>query len=166
MDLNMNIEALAPSEARQRAARVERARVHCSWLIAVVALCVGCGGAAAVEDPADDGASSGASSVRDPSWCEIQAVLSAKCQRCHRSPLEHGAPFPLLTYGDTQARDSKGNARFEQIASAVDAEYMPPQFLELAPPVLLLTADERTALLAWCSQGAPLSGSATCSGDP
>jgi uncharacterized membrane protein len=161
----MNVEALARSEVRRRAARVERARVHWSWLIAVVALGVACGGTAAVEHSPDDGASSGASSVRDPSWCEIQAVLSAKCQRCHRSPLEHGAPFPLLTYGDTQARDSKGKARFEQMASAVDAEYMPPQFIELAPPVALLTADERTALLAWCSQGAPLIGSATCSGD-
>ncbi|HEY5375132.1 MAG TPA: hypothetical protein VIK01_15730 [Polyangiaceae bacterium] len=162
----MNIAALARSEVRRRAARVERARVRWSWLLAIVALCVACGGTAAVEHSADDGGSSGASSVRDPSWCEIQAVLSAKCQRCHRSPLEHGAPFPLLTYADTQARDSKGKARFEQMASAVDVEYMPPQFIELAPPVALLTADERAALLAWCSQGAPLIGSATCSGDP
>ena len=75
MDLNMNIAALARSEVRRRAARVERARVHWSWLIAVVALCVACGGTAAVEHSADDGASFGASSVRGPSCCEIQAVL-------------------------------------------------------------------------------------------
>jgi len=166
MDSNMDIEALALPKVRQRAARAERARVRWSWLIAIVALCIACGGSAAVEHSVNDEASSGASSVSDPSWCEIQAILSAKCQRCHRSPVEHGAPFPLLTYADTQARDSNGKARFEQIASAVDTEYMPPQFIELAPPVAPLSADERTALLAWCSQGAPLIGSATCSSAP
>jgi hypothetical protein len=62
-------------------------------------------------------------------------------------------------------QDSKGNARYEQMVSAVDSEYMPPQFLKLDPPVALLTADERATLLAWCSQGAPLIGSATCSAD-
>jgi hypothetical protein len=52
------------------------------------------------------------------------------------------------------------------MASAVDSEYMPPQFLTLEPPVALLTADERATLLAWCSRGAPLIGSATCSAAP
>jgi len=74
--------------------------------------------------------------------------------------------FQRLTYGDTQVADSHGKARFEQMASAVDAEYMPPPFIVLEPPVAPLTADERTTLLAWCSRGAPLIGSATCSGDP
>jgi hypothetical protein len=74
----------------------------------------------------------------------------------------HGAPFALLTYDDTQVKDSKGVPRYEQVASAVESSYMPPQFIELVPAVLLLTEDERTALLAWCAQGAPLVGSASC----
>ena len=164
--LSMSTKPLARCEVRRRVARIERARVRCSWPIGGIALCFACGGGAAVEHSADDGASSSASSANDPSWCEIQAIFQGKCQRCHHTPLEHGAPFPLLTYGDTQARDGKDKARFEQIADAVDTQYMPPQFIALEPPVALLTADERTMLLAWCSQGAPLVGSATCSADP
>jgi hypothetical protein len=52
------------------------------------------------------------------------------------------------------------------MANAIDTEYMPPQFIDLDPPVALLTADERALLLAWCAQGAPLTGSATCTAEP
>lgn len=34
--------------------------------------------------------------------CDVAAVLAARCQQCHRSPPCHKAPFPLLTYEDTQ----------------------------------------------------------------
>ena len=165
---SMSIESIEHCESRQGMTRAQRmARACWSW-ISIASLCVACGGHAAPEDSPDVGASSsaGASSASGTNWCEIQAILQSKCQRCHQLPPQHGAPFSLLTYDDTQAQDSTGKARFEQMASAVDSEYMPPQFLKLDPPVALLTADERATLLAWCSQGALLIGSATCSADP
>jgi hypothetical protein len=36
---------------------------------------------------------------------DVAAVLSAKCQPCHQSPTKNHAPFPLLTYADTQKAD-------------------------------------------------------------
>jgi hypothetical protein len=36
---------------------------------------------------------------------DVAAVLTAKCQTCHQSPTKNHAPFPLLTYQDTQQAD-------------------------------------------------------------
>jgi hypothetical protein len=91
-----------------------------------------------------------------PNWCDARVVLQAKCQRCHGDPLESGAPFPLLTYADTQATNSKGSPRYEQMKAALEAEYMPPQFLQLTPAVEPLTTDESTTLLTWLSGAPPL----------
>jgi uncharacterized membrane protein len=155
------------SESNQRSEPTARARRAFSWWSWIAIACVACGGSAATEQSPDGAPSvAGGSSSSGPSWCEIQAILAAKCQRCHQRPALHGAPFALLTYADTQVRDSKGRARFEQIADAVGSEYMPPQFIELAPAVALLTTDERATLLAWCAQGALLGGSSTCPNDP
>jgi hypothetical protein len=37
---------------------------------------------------------------------DVAAVLADKCQTCHASPPINHAPFPLLTYADTQQADS------------------------------------------------------------
>lgn len=78
-----------------------------------------------------------------------------KCQRCHALEPEHGAPFSLVSYDDTQVLNGKGNPRYEQIAVAVSSDFMPPSFLVLEPEVEPLTAQELATLLAWCEQGAP-----------
>jgi hypothetical protein len=95
----MSIESIEHCEPQQRMARTERARARCSWLLSFASLCVACGGHAAVENSLDVGASSsaGASSVSGANWCEIQAILQLKCQRCHQLPPQHGAPFSRLT---------------------------------------------------------------------
>jgi hypothetical protein len=62
-------------------------------------------------------------------------------------------------------QDSKGAPRYELIASAVESSYMPPQFIELEPAVLLLSEEEKKTLLAWCADDAPLVGSASCSNE-
>jgi uncharacterized membrane protein len=126
-----------------------------------------CSGPAAPGLKTNDGlsASAGSAASSETSWCEIQPILRQKCQRCHQLPAEHGAPFSLLTYADTQAGDGKGNSRFQLMAAVIDSKYMPPQFIELDPPVEPLTAEERASLLAWCSQGATLNESDSCSGN-
>ncbi len=34
--------------------------------------------------------------------CDVFAVVHASCNPCHQMPPQNGAPFPLLTYADTQ----------------------------------------------------------------
>src|SRR5687767_13432460 len=40
--------------------------------------------------------------------CAVAQVLAAKCQACHRKPPVFGAPMPLQSYADTQARAPTG----------------------------------------------------------
>src|SRR5690242_19116795 len=35
-------------------------------------------------------------------WCDVKAVLSVRCWRCHHKDPEHDAPFELCRYADTQ----------------------------------------------------------------
>lgn len=105
---------------------------------------------AAAGQPSDD-----SSNATQSAWCEARAVLVRSCQRCHGEEPSNGAPFPLVTYEDTQASNKKGKARFQTIAQVVESELMPPTYLELDPPVAALKSADRKLLLAWCEQGAP-----------
>lgn len=111
-----------------------------------------CGGDDAPPDPA-----------ADVTWCEAEAVLQAKCQRCHfGTPGANGAGFPLVTYQDTQA-DMAGTPRWMKMRDVLEADFMPPKFLpDLMPPVQPLTASEKQTLLAWLEQGALPIGGTEC----
>jgi len=76
----------------------------------------------------------------------------------------NGAPFSLLSYEDTQVIDGRGKPRFQKMADAVASAYMPPQFLNLTPPVEPLTDEERMTLLDWCAAGAHAADGAACDG--
>lgn len=89
-------------------------------------------------------------------WCAARAVLQAKCQRCHDEPQQNGAPFPLLTYADTQVVDRAGTPRSDKMQAALESDYMPPQFLKLTPEVEPLSDEERSTLLDWLSAVPPL----------
>lgn len=91
-----------------------------------------------------------------PDWCAARAVLQAKCQRCHDEPQQNGAPFPLLTYADTQVVDRAGTPRSDKMKAALESDYMPPQFLKLTPEVEPLSDEERSTLLDWLSAVPPL----------
>jgi uncharacterized membrane protein len=95
-------------------------------------------------------------------WCQVREVLADKCHRCHTDPPEHGAPFSLLTYEDTQVLDRRGTPRFERVYDAVESEYMPPTFLKLEPPVEPLTDAERKLLLDWAAANAEPTGGTSC----
>jgi len=92
----------------------------------------------------------------EPDFCAAHVVLRDKCQRCHQDPTQNGAPFPLLSYADTQVVDRKGVPRFQKMRAAIESDYMPPTFLELEPAVEPLHESERVALLGWLSSEAPL----------
>ena len=156
------IEARAASDARFASAAVGGFRRAGFRLGSLVIFAI-----AACSSRAESGApsaASGAPSMVSGSWCAADRVLSHKCRRCHRDAPLNGAPFPLLSYEDTQVVDARGKPRFQKMADAVTSAYMPPQFLSLTPPVEPLTDEERTTLLDWCAAGARADDGAACDG--
>lgn len=88
-------------------------------------------------------------------FCNVQRVLQDKCQRCHSDPPQHGAPFALVTYDDTQALDRHEQPRYLAMEEAVASGTMPATFLKLDPPVEPLDESEKQLLLDWCAADAP-----------
>lgn len=89
--------------------------------------------------------------------CDVQAVLQAKCLRCHGDPLQNGAPFPLITLEQVHmpASSSANAARiYERMALAVESGFMPLMDPSIMPPVEPLTEAEKTTLLGWLEDGA------------
>lgn len=123
----------------------------------VVVLTTACG-----DDAPPDEGKAGSGNVADAvTWCEVSEVLQAKCQRCHDAPPANGAPFPLVTYDDTQVEEA-GITRWERMQDMVDRRLMPPPGIELDPPAEMPTAAERELLLAWFDEGAEDVGGTAC----
>jgi len=86
--------------------------------------------------------------------CAVDAVLKAKCRRCHTRPMRHGAPFPLLTWDDTRLfvrAEAQVHLQIERVIKSGAMPFRTPA----NPPVEPLTADEKWVLLDWVSRGAP-----------
>lgn len=133
---------------------------------AILLLSVGCASGAidvvpsSGSDDSSGGSGDGVSgapheSTPEPGWCEVQAVLIDKCQRCHGDVPDHGAPFALVSYEDTQVVSAKGEPRFRRIAKVVESGSMPATYLKLEPVVEPLADGERELLLDWCAREAP-----------
>jgi uncharacterized membrane protein len=121
---------------------------------------------AAGDDDAPGAAGTGSELMIESDWCAARQVLATKCQRCHAAPPEHGAPFPLVAYDDTQVLSARGEARFVAIEAAVSKDFMPPSFITLEPPVDGLVEHERDVLLSWCRAGGPPAARGQCDGEP
>ncbi|HKY37277.1 MAG TPA: hypothetical protein VJN18_15140 [Polyangiaceae bacterium] len=114
----------------------------------------GCNG----EDPEGSG---GNTATGGPTWCEVRAVLQARCWRCHVGEGVNGAPFPLETYEDTQVQDAPG-PRWQRMQAMVEDDKMPPSDAVLSPPAQPVTASEKGLLLAWFEAGAEPVGGTDC----
>jgi hypothetical protein len=130
------------------------------WLLCLGAAALtpisGCGGGD------DDGGEDPPPMTEPVTWCEAEAVLEAKCQRCHGDPLENGAPFPLVTYDDTQV-EVAGQPRWMKMQHVLETDFMPPKFLpDLEPPVEPLTEEEKQVLLDWLDESALPEGGTDC----
>lgn len=81
----------------------------------------------------------------------VAAIIADKCQSCHRPG--QVAPFALLTYDDARRKAA-------MIKEVVDDRRMPPWQADPRHGVFQndrgLSASDRSALLAWVDQGAPL----------
>jgi uncharacterized membrane protein len=95
-------------------------------------------------------------------WCEVSEVLQAKCERCHVDEGKNGAPFPLVSYADTQVTVAS-RPRWQTMEAVISAETMPPTNIPLDPPVEELTSAERAVLLSWFEEGAKSVGGTDCS---
>lgn len=95
--------------------------------------------------------------------CEIDAILEAKCRRCHQDPPLNSAPFPLLTWENTQA-EYFDKPIHERMFNAVSTGFMPYMGSNppLDPPVEPLTESEKTTLLDWLDDCAPPVEQAVC----
>jgi hypothetical protein len=94
--------------------------------------------------------------------CDIAAVLSSRCWRCHTQPQQNGAPFPLLTWQDTRA-SYLDTPIWRLMIQAVSTDYMP--FMgdpKLKPPVQPLSASQKQTLLDWLHQGGPPASGVVC----
>jgi hypothetical protein len=93
----------------------------------------------------------------------VRTVLAAKCQGCHTQPPLHGAPFPLVTYDDTQVLNvTIDERRWELMEIVVGEDFMPPNDPRLNPPPEKLTADEKSQLMTWFAEGAKAVGGTAC----
>jgi hypothetical protein len=90
--------------------------------------------------------------------CDANRVLQSVCQQCHTDPPRNSAPFPLVTYQDTQVVLS-GNPLWVHMRNAVDNGIMP------LPPVMIDPA-ARDALLRWLYAGAPARTASDVCSDP
>jgi hypothetical protein len=96
-------------------------------------------------------------------WCQASKVLAAKCQRCHVGAGLLGAPFPLVSYEDTQVVEESGERRrWEVMKVMVEQGFMPPNDPRLNPPAAQLTSDEMSTLMAWFNEGAKAVGGTSC----
>lgn len=124
-----------------------------AWLTCFLAVTWSCGGGNdGGTEPGNSGGSGGSGSA---DFCDALAVLRSKCHRCHQDPPQNGAPFPLLTYADTQAEHATGDLVYERMLAAVESGIMPPTAGMFDPPPEPLTCREKTTLLDWLKAGAP-----------
>lgn len=123
----------------------------------------GCGGSTkndvgpSKSGPIDlDGGNAGAASGLP---CDVEKVLAQHCQKCHSAPPQYGAPMPLVTWDNLNARAVSDETKkvYELIPAKVndDARPMPP------PPNERLSGADRKILSDFAAAGAPR-GPASC----
>lgn len=100
--------------------------------------------------------------------CDVFSVLNNNCQGCHSNPPQNGAPFPLVSYDDTQKPYFGDTPIWQAMARAVEPGPNGKPFMPLNAERPLPTR-ELNALRSWFSecqdQGCPRAkNSSTSSG--
>ena len=96
--------------------------------------------------------------------CEVFKVIHGVCNRCHVNPPLGGAPFPILSYEDTQLPfDTHGKLRYQRMKEVIQpsgSPHMPfDSNLIVVPP---LTAAEFTTLDTWLTCPTPTAQGQGC----
>lgn len=96
--------------------------------------------------------------------CDVFKVIHGVCNRCHADPPLIGAPFPLLTYEDTQMPyDTHGKLRYQRMREVIQPDGVPRMPLQsstiMVPP---LTDAEFATLDAWLACPTPTAQGQGC----
>ncbi len=87
---------------------------------------------------------------------DVNAVLVEKCQACHQSPPKNRAPFPLLSFEDTQLQFGiTAKRKWQRMAEVIEPGGAPHMPLSTAPQ---LTDTQLATLRNWfsgCAQPIP-----------
>jgi hypothetical protein len=108
------------------------------------------GGIDASDDPSVDivGPDACPGPTRGDLPCDVAAVLSI-CQNCHQMPPVRTAPFPFMTYEDTQAIYFGDTRRWQRMAQVIE----PDSPLRMPPPTATdipqLSDAQRDTLRTW-----------------
>lgn len=110
----------------------------------VLGACSSTGGSGATAAPACDPA---ATPMTGDLPDDVAAVLVDKCQACHTSPPKNHAPWPLLSFEETQARFGiTDKRRWQRMAEVIEPGGSPHMPFGTAPQ---LTPEQLTTLRAW-----------------
>jgi hypothetical protein len=93
--------------------------------------------------------------------CDVFAVVHQHCNPCHQDPPQNGAPFPLLTYADTQQVYKPGKLVFQQMYDQIQPGAGPRMPLGGS-----LTDAEFDTLANWLAACAPPTAAGTGCGCP
>jgi hypothetical protein len=96
--------------------------------------------------------------------CEVFKVIHEVCNHCHVDPPLVGAPFPLLTYEDTQMPfDTHGKLRYQRMKEVIQPDGSP--HMPFASTVIIvppLTDAQFATLDAWLTCPTPTAQGQGC----
>jgi len=125
-----------------------------AWTAAALGACSSNPSEGCLAGPCTGGAGAAAACPIDPQTgdfpCEVFAVVHQRCNPCHQDPPQNGAPFPLLTYEDTQQAYTPGKLRFQQMYDQIQPAAAPRMPLGGS-----LTDAELATLAGWLAACAP-----------
>ncbi|MGO9711799.1 MAG: hypothetical protein ACLQBL_23250 [Polyangiaceae bacterium] len=143
--------------------------------LALASLSSGCGSTSSDApgttglDDAGTGGPDGTVTVNTPLPCDVNAVVVEHCQTRHANPPQNGAPMPLVTWEDFQAKTPAdalgpnpitGTYVYQTAQFRIGDNQAPmPQ-----PPNARLDAADMATMNAWFNAGAPKTDGATCGG--
>jgi hypothetical protein len=97
-------------------------------------------------------------------FCDVEPVFRARCQSCHASQPQFGAPMPLVTYDDLQAASKTMPAQkvYQRVGARIHDKLapMPPASSAALEPDAIAKID------GWVAAGAPQGPGAACPGAP
>ena len=109
-----------------------------------------CGGSPAGMGGGPDAANCPAIPQKGDFPCDVFAVIHHSCNPCHQTPVQHGAPFPLLTYADTQQEYAPNFLIFQQMFVSTGPDGSPRM-----PFMSMLSPADYATLHGWLGQCAP-----------